>query len=187
MTNADVRGYRLEVYRDPEDDAWVAEVPDLPGCVAGGESADEAVEAAADAIEAWIEAATAGHRPIPLPRTADEELSGRFVLRVTRRLHAQLARTARSQGVSLNAFCATALAEAIGSANAERTFVAQKFTFIESGDLLPSLRPLMPSTPGFYRIGGSGETVRVATAPSPSIPQGVVTTGGARTAKGATQ
>jgi predicted RNase H-like HicB family nuclease len=62
---ADLRGYRLEIYEDPEDGSWAAEVPDLPGCVAGGASPAEAVERAEDAIAAWIEAAMADGSPVP--------------------------------------------------------------------------------------------------------------------------
>jgi antitoxin HicB len=127
MNDADVRGYRLEVYRDPQDGAWVAEVPDLPGCIAGGLTADEAVEMAADAIEAWVEAAAATGRAVPSPRAVDEELSGRFNLRISRRLHAQLARLARSESVSLNAYCSMALAEAVGAAQAQTDFVVARY------------------------------------------------------------
>ncbi len=127
MTDADVRGYRLEMYRDPEDGSWVVEVPDLPGCVAGGQTAEEAVEMVADAIEAWVEAASASGRAIPLPRAVDEEHSGRFLLRVPRKLHAQLARIAHREGVSLNTYCATALAESVGASETRRAFVTTRF------------------------------------------------------------
>lgn len=118
MTSADVRGYRLEVYRDPDDGSWVAEVPDLPGCVAGGATPDEAVTMVSDAIDAWVSAALATGRSVPASRLLTDAYSGRFVLRVTRSLHAQLARLARQEGVSLNAYCAMALAEAAGTAGA---------------------------------------------------------------------
>jgi predicted RNase H-like HicB family nuclease len=150
MNDADVRGYRLEVYRDPEDGSWVAEVPDLPGCIAGGQTADEAVEMAADAIEAWVEAAAATGRAVPSPRAVDEELSGRFVLRISRRLHAQLARLARSEGVSLNAYCSIALAEAVGASQAQTDFVIPRF-FVPDR---PAMRPSsVPDTMAIYQVG----------------------------------
>ena len=145
MTDADVRGYRLEMYRDPEDGSWVAEVPDLPGCVAGGQTVEEAVEMVGDAIEAWIGAAAASGRAIPLPRAVDEEHSGRFLLRVPRKLHAQLARLARLEGVSLNAYCATALAESVGAAEVMRALVSTRFTHIGQENEAPRLRLLTSS------------------------------------------
>ncbi len=110
---ADLRGYRLELYQDPEDGSWAAEVPDLPGCVAGGASPGEAVEMIEDAIAAWIEAADADDLPVPPPSPAEEEYSGRFVLRIAKSLHRRLAREAKREGVSLNAYCANALTQAV--------------------------------------------------------------------------
>jgi predicted RNase H-like HicB family nuclease len=39
------------VYKDPESDAYIAEVPSLPGCHSDGATADEAVENVKDAIQ----------------------------------------------------------------------------------------------------------------------------------------
>ncbi|MDP2110956.1 MAG: type II toxin-antitoxin system HicB family antitoxin [Thiobacillus sp.] len=51
-----------------EDSAFIAEVPELPGCMAHGESQDEALHHAQEAIAAWIEMAQEIGRPIPEPR-----------------------------------------------------------------------------------------------------------------------
>src|SRR5690242_12551639 len=102
----DIRGYRLDVYRD-SDGSWVAEVPELPGCVAATSDPKALFMLVEDAIDAWVEAAEADGRDVPLPAPPDEEYSGRFVLRIAKHLHAQLARQARREGVSLNAYCAT--------------------------------------------------------------------------------
>ena len=159
MSDADVRGYRLEVYRDPEDGSWVAEVPDLPGCIAGGTTIDEAVEMAADAIDAWVEAAAATGRAVPSPRAVNEELSGRFVLRISRRLHAQLARLARTDGVSLNAYCAMALAEAVGAAQAQTDFVIPRY-FVAGR---PAIGHVAPETMAIYQVGS--DAMVMASAP----------------------
>jgi antitoxin HicB len=111
----DVRGYALHVYQDPEDGAWVAEVPDLPGCVGADATPAGAIEQAQDAIEAWIEAAEATGRPVPQPRPAvDNEYSGRFVFRLPRTLHRRASTEAKREGVSLNTFCINALAYVTG-------------------------------------------------------------------------
>jgi predicted RNase H-like HicB family nuclease len=62
-----VIGYRIEVFWSDEDDAWVADVPDLPFCRAHGSTPHEAVAEVEVAAEAWIEAARATGRPVPEP------------------------------------------------------------------------------------------------------------------------
>lgn len=46
---------------------FVARVPDLPGCLSDGETPQEALENAYDAILCWIEAARDLGRPVPAP------------------------------------------------------------------------------------------------------------------------
>jgi predicted RNase H-like HicB family nuclease len=111
------KGYRIEVCQDPDDDSWGAEVPDLPGCGAAGASPTDAITAVVDAIDAWIDTAVALGRAVPPPSRRTEEHSGRFVLRVPRGLHGRLAREAEREGVSLNSYCMTVLAEAVGASS----------------------------------------------------------------------
>jgi antitoxin HicB len=108
------RGYPLEVYRD-EDGSWVAEAPDLPGCVAASTDPRDLLALADDSIAAWIDAAIDDGRPIPAP-AMDDAYSGRFLLRVPKSIHRRLATQARREGVSLNALCATTLAASVGAA-----------------------------------------------------------------------
>jgi antitoxin HicB len=53
----------------PEDEGggFVALVPDLPGCMSDGDTAEAALAAVRDAVAAWLEEATALGRPIPPP------------------------------------------------------------------------------------------------------------------------
>ena len=53
----------------PEDEGggFVALVPDLPGCMSDGETAEAALASVQDAATAWIEEATALGRPVPPP------------------------------------------------------------------------------------------------------------------------
>jgi predicted RNase H-like HicB family nuclease len=48
-----------------EDGYWVAEVPSLPGCITQGVTRDEALKNAAEAVEAWIEAAKSFNEAVP--------------------------------------------------------------------------------------------------------------------------
>lgn len=98
--------YPIEVFWSEEDAGFIATVPDLPGCSAWGETEAEAIREAHKAIAAWLEAAdTAGHPiPEPTPPQDNAAFSGRFLVRLPRRLHAELARSAKREGVSLNQY-----------------------------------------------------------------------------------
>ncbi len=57
----------IEPLADSEGGGFLATVPDLPGCMSDGASDVEALENAHDALQAWIDQATAMGRPIPTP------------------------------------------------------------------------------------------------------------------------
>jgi predicted RNase H-like HicB family nuclease len=63
----DVR-YEMILYWSKEDQAFIAEVPELPGCTADGATYQEAVANAEVVIREWIETARELGRPIPEPR-----------------------------------------------------------------------------------------------------------------------
>ena len=86
-------------------------VPDLPGCIADGETVDEALAEARDAFDAWVMAEKEDKGRLPAPKT----YSGQFVQRLPKTLHMRLAERARSEGVSLNQLAATLLAEGLAS------------------------------------------------------------------------
>jgi len=48
-----------------EDQAFIAEIPELPGCAAGGAAYQEALEKVEVVIREWIETATESGREIP--------------------------------------------------------------------------------------------------------------------------
>jgi predicted RNase H-like HicB family nuclease len=60
--------YELIIYWSKEDDSFVVEVPELPGCMADGKTYAEAVKNAEEIIDEWIETARKLGRPIPEPR-----------------------------------------------------------------------------------------------------------------------
>ncbi len=111
----DPRTYPLQVRPLSEDEGggYMASVPDLPGCMGDGETEAAAIEDAQSAIASWIETAEKFGDPVPEPnRVAD--YSGKFVTRIPKSLHMSLAAIARREGVSLNQFVLTKLAEAAG-------------------------------------------------------------------------
>lgn len=60
--------YEIIIYWSDEDGIYVAEVPELPGCSAHGESYESALSNAKDAIALWIETAKEFNDPIPEPK-----------------------------------------------------------------------------------------------------------------------
>jgi predicted RNase H-like HicB family nuclease len=60
--------YELIIYWSDEDGAFVVEVPELPGCMADGETYEQAVTNARQVIEEWIETAQELGRAIPEPK-----------------------------------------------------------------------------------------------------------------------
>jgi len=60
--------YEIILYWSREDQAFLAEVPELPGCAADGATYQEALTNVEVVIQQWIETAQALGRPIPPPR-----------------------------------------------------------------------------------------------------------------------
>lgn len=60
--------YEVIIYWSEEDNAFIAEVPELPGCMADGATYQEALANAETIIQEWIETATDLGRPIPEPK-----------------------------------------------------------------------------------------------------------------------
>ena len=60
--------YELIIYWSEEDDAFIAEVPELPGCAANGATYAEAVASAETVIQEWLETAEELGREIPRPK-----------------------------------------------------------------------------------------------------------------------
>ena len=60
--------YEVIIYWSEEDGAFVAEVPELPGCMADGPNYREALEEVEVVIQEWLETARELGRPIPEPK-----------------------------------------------------------------------------------------------------------------------
>ena len=60
--------YEMIIYWSAEDEAFIVEIPELPGCMADGASYQEAVANAEIVIQEWIETARELGRPIPQPK-----------------------------------------------------------------------------------------------------------------------
>ncbi len=60
--------YEIIIYRSDEDQAFIAEVPELAGCAADGASYQDALSNAQVVIQEWIDTATELGRSIPEPK-----------------------------------------------------------------------------------------------------------------------
>jgi predicted RNase H-like HicB family nuclease len=60
--------YEVVIYWSDEDGAFVAEVPELPGCMAHGATQEAALGNAQDAVRLWIDTAKEFGDPIPEPK-----------------------------------------------------------------------------------------------------------------------
>ena len=60
--------YEMILYWSEEDDCFVVEVPELPGCMADGPTYEEALRNAETVVQEWIETAQSLGREIPIPK-----------------------------------------------------------------------------------------------------------------------
>jgi predicted RNase H-like HicB family nuclease len=60
--------YEVIIYWSKEDKAYLAEVPELPGCMADGETREKALKNVQVIIEEWIETALKDGRQVPEPK-----------------------------------------------------------------------------------------------------------------------
>lgn len=60
--------YEIIIYWSSDDNAFIAEVPELPGCMADGKTYQEAITNAEVIIGEWLETARGLGREIPVPR-----------------------------------------------------------------------------------------------------------------------
>ena len=105
--------YPINLSPIPEDEGggYMVTFPDLPGCIADGDTVEEAIVEARDAFVAWTAAEWEDKGSLPEPKT----YSGQFVQRIPKTLHMRLVKQAASEGVSLNQLAATFLAQGLAS------------------------------------------------------------------------
>ena len=158
--------YPINIEPIPWDEGggYMVTFPDLPGCIADGDTIDAAIAEARDAFDAWTRAELEDKGRVQSPKT----YSGHFVQRIPRTLHRRLARRAASEGVSLNQLAATYLAQglAIESSASPREDV-REMTRPRSGDLSPRSRKELQE-----RIPASAGMTETTTEVSSRHPRG---------------
>jgi antitoxin HicB len=95
----------------PNDDGtWLARVVEFSGCMTEGNTQQAALKNLEDAMAGWVAVHLEDGDPIPPPMAVDD-YSGKFMVRIPRSLHRDLARRAHAEGVSLNQYVSTCLAQ----------------------------------------------------------------------------
>jgi antitoxin HicB len=96
-----------------EGGGFLISYPDFSECISDGETVEEAIANGDDALKATIAALEERGLPVPAPNSGGVA-SGKFVARVPKTIHAQLATRAKSEGVSLNTLVLAFIAEGLG-------------------------------------------------------------------------
>ena len=96
-----------------EGGGYLISYPDFSECISDGETVKEAIANGHDALKATIAALDAKGLPVPAPNSGGVA-SGKFVARVPKTIHAQLATRAKAEGVSLNTLVLAFIAEGLG-------------------------------------------------------------------------
>lgn len=134
--------YPVLIYRADEG-GFVAEIRELPGCLAQGETLGETYEEIEQVRKAWIEVAYEDGVEIPLPRI-EQEYSGRFLARIPKSLHRRLVEQSSEDGISLNQYVTAILSGA----------VSEKEASLRGRELIQEMERIvdkMNATPYFFR------------------------------------
>lgn len=95
--------YSANVLWSPEDQSFIATIPELPGLSAFGQNREEAIQNAFEAAQGMVEVMEEDGEKIPEPQTI-RSYSGQLRLRLPVSLHESLASCAEKEGLSLNQY-----------------------------------------------------------------------------------
>jgi len=109
--------FEIEPLSEEDGGGYLISFPDYPGCIADGETPEEAVKEGQKALYSYIETLKELGRPLPAANAG--AFSGKWSQRVPKSLHAALAMRAAREGVSFNTLCIALLAEGVGRREAD--------------------------------------------------------------------
>ena len=104
--------YIINILWSEEDNCYMAEVPELEGCITSGNTPAQAAKHAEEAIATWILGAKKLKHSIPEP-VLKHPVSGKFNVRLTKQIHKSLIVRAVQEGVSLNQMVMALLAKTV--------------------------------------------------------------------------
>ena len=93
----------LEPINDESGFYYVGRIMEFDGCMADGDTKEEALQSLSEAMELWIETKLANGFAVPEPKQ-ESKASGKFTLRLPKSLHQRLTMEANKEGVSLNQY-----------------------------------------------------------------------------------
>jgi predicted RNase H-like HicB family nuclease len=110
-----------EVLRRDDEGDFVARVEELQGCLAHGETREEAIANLQAVKELWVKDALQNGDRIPEPAAEEDLPSGKWVQRVPRSLHRKLVALAKREATSLNQLVVSVLSAHVGSSQAQES------------------------------------------------------------------
>ncbi len=141
--------YRVNLCPLSDDDGggWLAEIPELKGCVSDGDTPEEALHNIQDAKLSWIKTALKRGQKIPVPIIEEQDdFSGKFTLRLPRFLHKELTNAARKENISLNQYIVALLSFNFGKRMAENNGkpIVQNVYIYNHENIQPNLKRKYP-------------------------------------------
>ncbi len=116
--------YKVDIIPEASNEGYTAVIPELPGCVTSADTIQNLWIMLKEAKELWFEIAIEDGEYIPEPSPIDiEEYSGKFVARLPKSLHRQLALRSERENTSLNQLVVMILSEGMGRWSASQTHV----------------------------------------------------------------
>jgi antitoxin HicB len=100
-----------------EGGGYLAEYPDIPGCMSDGETIEEAIANGRKALRDCLSVFKQAGRRIPKPSNVEP---AQWRQRLPRSLYSKLTKQAEAEGVSINSLVTAIIAEAVGRRQARR-------------------------------------------------------------------
>ncbi len=104
--------YRMVFEFEPEDGVYIVKFPELPGCIAHGETPQKALKEAVVVKNEWLQVALESEWDIPVPEKPSEA-SGRITLRPPKYLHEKIITRSKLEGTSINQLLISFIAEGL--------------------------------------------------------------------------
>ncbi len=104
----------VELFEEDGEVHFGLEIPDLPGVWADGKTIEEAYASLVESKKAWLGVRLKKGMDIPEP-ASEEDYSGKFILRLTPKLHMELTKNAKQANTSLNQYVRSVLEKQINN------------------------------------------------------------------------